>query len=263
MRISPETTTIVFPDEGAAKRFKIYFEDEYKIIVCSKVRNGNKRTIQIIDRINWPEDDSKCLENVLIIDDLVQSGGETLEECRKRLDELGCKKISAYVTHAVFPNRGYKKFFNGKFEKFYITNSIPEVAVAVKDRKPFEIINLEEDIAQGLLKSCEISNIELTKPQEFNVYVSSTNDTKMSAVYTAVSKLLEEKFSGNYKLNVYGVGVPSGVPEQPLHLETNAGCSNRLTNLKKWVQYYSFKYDFLVSIENGISWNKKNGLRIQ
>jgi phosphoribosylpyrophosphate synthetase len=47
----------------------------------------------------------------LIVDDLVQSGG-TLIECAAVLRKAGATKVSAYVTHAVFPNDSYKKFLD-------------------------------------------------------------------------------------------------------------------------------------------------------
>ena len=75
---------IVFPDDGAYKRFGKDFSI-YKTIICSKVRDGGKRNITIKDKINFPFDETKLdLDKieVVIVDDLVQSGG-TLIECKK------------------------------------------------------------------------------------------------------------------------------------------------------------------------------------
>jgi len=154
--IRPLNLIICFPDDGAAKRFKPKFVG-FPIIVCAKVREGDKRIIRITDRMNFHENNND-LSHVLIVDDLVQSGG-TLDECRKALISNGAKKVSAYVTHAVFPNEGYCKFFEGGeragFENFYITNTIPSVAEKVRGKKPFQVIDidayLEGDIT-GLLR---------------------------------------------------------------------------------------------------------------
>lgn len=124
-----DNIVIAFPDDGAFKRFKSMFRG-YKIIVCSKIREGIERKIKVSDCINIPAgfDLTTSNSNVVIVDDLVQTGG-TLNECKKALKNMGIKNISCYVTHAIFPHDEYKKFMtDDTFDKFYITNSIPEVA---------------------------------------------------------------------------------------------------------------------------------------
>lgn len=247
-----ENVTIVFPDDGAAKRFKSQFADK-RVIVCSKIRNGDKRSVKIIDRWNWPQDETNCMDNLLIVDDMVQSGG-TLDECRKALiTEFGAKKVSAYVTHAVFPNRSYKKFLTGKFDKFYITNSIPEVASLLENKGPFVVLKIDNLIKNSLLKSFEIDDIEsIQKNLQFDVYVASCNDIKLGATYKALSEMFKKKSINKYKLNVYGVDTESGVSPQPLNFETHEGAKNRLDRLKKYVNHHHYKFDMLISIENGI-----------
>jgi hypothetical protein len=44
-----------------------------------------------------------------MVDDLVQTGN-TLLECARVLKEAGALEVSAYVTHAVFPNESWRKF---------------------------------------------------------------------------------------------------------------------------------------------------------
>jgi len=250
--------TIAFPDEGAAKRFKFMFAD-YKTIVCSKVREGNLRNIKVVDKWNWPLDDSKCLDDVLIIDDLVQSGG-TLEECRKALQTMGAKQISAYVTHAVFPNKNYKKFFNRNFHKFYVTNSIPEISDELEGKDPFEVIKLDELIKNTLMTSYEIKSVETQAHiNKFIIYVASTNEQKLKAAHDSFLHVLDS-ICGEHinKITVYGVDVSSDVSEQPINEETMTGCVNRLNNLKKYLEHHNYKYDFIVSIENGIACDESN-----
>jgi phosphoribosylpyrophosphate synthetase len=45
----------------------------------------------------------------VIVDDLVKSGG-TLIQCAKALEAGGAKYVSAYVTHACFPEDSWRKF---------------------------------------------------------------------------------------------------------------------------------------------------------
>jgi len=140
-----ETFAIAFPDDGASKRFKSHF-DEYPQIVCKKVRNGDHRKVTIDSG-----DPTGC--HVVIIDDLVQSGG-TLIECMHGLFENGAAEVSAYVTHAIFPNESWRKFtedhLSKKFSNFFITNSCP-ISEKLKDVQPFEVLSLTDDLMTHLL----------------------------------------------------------------------------------------------------------------
>merc|ERR1712232_1224082 len=115
--------TIAFPDEGAFKRFKALMPKDLPTITCMKIRKGTERSVSIM------EGEPKG-RHVIIIDDLVQSGG-TLLNCKNLLLELGAAKVSCFVTHAVFPNNSWKKFTeeseDKRFHKFFITNSCPEI----------------------------------------------------------------------------------------------------------------------------------------
>ena len=60
---------VAFPDDGAAKRFKHMFDaDRYAIIVCGKVRDGDKRVVTV-------QDGDATGRRVVVVDDLVQTGG--------------------------------------------------------------------------------------------------------------------------------------------------------------------------------------------
>mgnify|MGYP001231480129 CR=1 FL=1 len=124
---------IAFPDDGAHKRYKkifeLYFKDKNqnpKFVICGKERDGESRKVVIKDGIEH----IKTSQQVIIVDDLVQSGG-TLIKCAEAIQNVAKCKISAFVTHGVFPNNSWEKFVdsNGKaktpISKFYITNSIP------------------------------------------------------------------------------------------------------------------------------------------
>jgi phosphoribosylpyrophosphate synthetase len=80
--------------------------------------------------------------------------GGTLRETRDKLYQAGADKVSAFVTHAVFPQESWKRFTteeNG-FNIFYVTDSIPEVTNIIKDKKPFNVIPLAKSIVGTILK---------------------------------------------------------------------------------------------------------------
>ncbi|KAK2994914.1 hypothetical protein RJ640_012107 [Escallonia rubra] len=169
---------VAFPDDGAWKRFHKQL-DHFPMVVCAKVREGDKRIVRIKEG-----NPSGC--HVVIVDDLVQSGG-TLIECQKVLAAHGAAKVSAYVTHAVFPKHSWERFvhkndgnhrhywkfsfFNANFlyhgyliasntsqseisEKafayFWITDSCPLTVKAIANKAPFEVLSLAGSISDAL-----------------------------------------------------------------------------------------------------------------
>ncbi|KAK8561110.1 hypothetical protein V6N13_149711 [Hibiscus sabdariffa] len=140
--------SIAFPDDGAWKRFHKQLQ-HFPTIVCNKVRMGDQRIVRI-------KEGDAAGRHVVIVDDLVQSGG-TLIECQKVLAANGAAKISAYVTHGIFPKRSWQRFGHdngGHPEKgltyFWITDSCPHTVKEVKTKLPFEILSLSGSIAAAL-----------------------------------------------------------------------------------------------------------------
>ena len=139
-------TTVVFPDDGAAKRFKQFFDDDFNVIVCGKVRDGDARVVTVQDG------DPKDLD-VVIVDDLVQTGG-TLFECGAALKRLGARSVSCFVAHAVFPKEAWRRFARGGdrdvFETFYTTNSIPTTTDKLPNDDVFNVLDITPIVLQDL-----------------------------------------------------------------------------------------------------------------
>jgi len=114
-----------------------------------KIREKDKRIVKIKEGTEYLKG-----AHVFIVDDLVKTGG-TLIECKNALLGQGAEKVSAYVTHAVFPQDSWKKFTENKpdqFSAFYITDSCPEMAKLLKDKPPFRVLTLSASIAKNILK---------------------------------------------------------------------------------------------------------------
>lgn len=142
-----DDVVIAFPDDGAWKRFHKLL-DRYPVVICTKVREDDKRIVRI-------KEGSPAGRHVVIVDDLVQSGG-TLIECQKVLAAHGAAKVSAYVTHGVFPKQSWQRFLhkNGletAFSYFWITDSCPHTVKAIANKAPFEILSLAGSIADALV----------------------------------------------------------------------------------------------------------------
>lgn len=135
--------SIAFPDDGAFKRFHTMFKS-FPTITCTKIRDKDHRIVKV-------KDGDPAGHHVIIVDDLVMTGG-TLVECAKALLSAGAVKISAYVTHAVFPKDSWKLFTDCEvpFSKFYITDSIPH-ATSIAQYSPFKLLSLCDSISETLL----------------------------------------------------------------------------------------------------------------
>ncbi|KAJ8601844.1 hypothetical protein CTAYLR_002644 [Chrysophaeum taylorii] len=139
--------TVAFPDDGAAKRFKHFFSpDDFDIIVCGKLRDGDDRVVTVQD--GDPKD-----KRVVIVDDLVQTGG-TLYECGVALKRLGAAAVSSFVAHAVFPQDAWMRFLRGGdrdvFETFYVTNSIGTTTSKLPSNDVFEVLDITPQILYDL-----------------------------------------------------------------------------------------------------------------
>eukprot|EP01130_Rhizamoeba_saxonica_P005270 TRINITY_DN2116_c0_g1_i2.p1 TRINITY_DN2116_c0_g1~~TRINITY_DN2116_c0_g1_i2.p1 ORF type:complete len:236 (-),score=50.81 TRINITY_DN2116_c0_g1_i2:36-743(-) len=143
--IVPSNVVIAFPDEGACKRFGKMFP-EHELVICGKKRKGDERIVAVI------EGDCEG-KQVIIVDDLVQSGG-TLYSCKVALGEQGATGVDAFCTHAVFPNESWKRFLpNGDrsgFGRFIVTDSCPGRAAELQHQEPFVVLSLVDHFRQYL-----------------------------------------------------------------------------------------------------------------
>ncbi|CAM9517153.1 unnamed protein product [Discosporangium mesarthrocarpum] len=142
---------IAFPDDGAAKRFAHMFEGlGYHTVICGKVRDGDDRQITIQD--GQPDG-----RHIIIVDDLVQTGG-TLYECGVALKEAGAATVHAFVAHGVFPKRAWERFAKARltggdrcvFEKFWLTNSIPTTTDILPKGDVYEVLDIADKIVMDL-----------------------------------------------------------------------------------------------------------------
>lgn len=238
-------TAVVFPDAGAAKRNKHFFEEAgFPIVVCSKERGeGDRRTVRVAERINWPRDaamQQRALRHALIVDDICHSGG-TLHECHLALrKEFG--KVSAFVTHGVFPHGRHREFLPGGayagLHRFFITDTVPETSFrfprftsAYEDAKlsdaggtPFRVLSIVDDLAHMYARA-EGKQTMPFSGVPLHVYVASANKAKLAA---AESFYRTKYGSSGRNVRIFSVPVKSGVNEQPLGREEGArGARNR------------------------------------
>lgn len=153
---------IVFPDDGAKKRFDKLIPSKYNKIVCNKTRIGSERIIKIESGMDELTEGSPLKLksgkqiNMFIIDDLVQSGGtltETIKgiasflkkECESTPEQeqaISAIKFNTLVTHSVFPTESnVTKFFapEQKVNTLITSNTRPLRVDNIKTSNPSKV----------------------------------------------------------------------------------------------------------------------------
>jgi len=113
----PNSSVIAFPDDGAAKRFGENFAHNIEKIICIKVRGeGEKRDITLKE---W----DPVWKDIILIDDLIQSGG-TLREAARMLMGKWARSVRAFAPHGVFPANSHVGLAS-ELDELIVTDSIP------------------------------------------------------------------------------------------------------------------------------------------
>lgn len=129
-----KTDIIMFPDEGALKRYTNMFKDnvtflQYPKIYGKKVRDqktGEILSYEIIDELKNSKN-----RNILIVDDICD-GGATFIQATKELKELGASKVNLCVSHGIF-SKGKNVLHEAGISNIYTTNSL------IKNKDGYEV----------------------------------------------------------------------------------------------------------------------------
>lgn len=236
-KIANRRVVLVYPDQGSYKRFGcLKCLKDYPHIICSKIRNGDKREITIENYV-VPEgfDMNTNDTEFFIVDDLIHSGG-TLIETAKMFILKGYTNIFAVVTHFVGENNSFMKILSedSPFKEVWFTDSIPINAARAAAFSKKAIIYTSVINAIGLPRRKYDGDID--------VYVPTNNETKALGVYLYYLRK-------NIVANIFMVpDIQSEVKEQPFNHHTFVGAYNRYFNTKTLIG----SDKIIVSVENGI-----------
>lgn len=129
-------TVIVFPDAGAASRYKRFFNNEdFDIAIISKNRIQGKITMKILGNVRN--------KNAIIVDDMVDGGG-TLIEAANVIQQNEANKIDAYAVHGLFSGNAIEKLNHSILDSIHVSDSIyPNIKTKSQKIHYHEIIPIE------------------------------------------------------------------------------------------------------------------------
>ena len=156
---------IVFPDDGAKKRFEKIFNPgdgtkKYTVVCCTKehIKDSDAKKVKL-------EGGVESLikgNNTIIVDDLTRSGS-TLFECMKAIMESGALSVSMFVTHGAFLETFWTRLkqLNTPPRKIYTTDSIAGIREHIKshgyeietgmDAELFKVLSIAPQVYKDLV----------------------------------------------------------------------------------------------------------------
>jgi ribose-phosphate pyrophosphokinase len=114
-------SVIVSPDLGAVKMAERYATTlglPVAIVHKTRISGEEVKAQRIVGEV--------CNKEVIIIDDMISTGG-TIEEAIKALLDAGCSKhnVKVLVTHGLFVGKAAERLAKMPIERFYVSDSVP------------------------------------------------------------------------------------------------------------------------------------------
>lgn len=140
-----ENIVVVAPDIGGIKLARAYAKRLNTSLVVVDKRRPKPNQSEIMNVIGDVKD-----KNVLLIDDLIDTGG-TFVSAVIALKELGAKKVYGAVTHPVLSGNAIEKIENSPIDKLYVTDSIP--IKNLKENTKICVKTSSELLAKAIIRS--------------------------------------------------------------------------------------------------------------
>ncbi|MBI5412656.1 ribose-phosphate diphosphokinase [Candidatus Peregrinibacteria bacterium] len=115
-----ENLVIVSPDAGGAKNAKKLADDlggTLAVLHKNRPRHNVSETTHVIGDVEG--------KNVIIYDDMIDTGGSVLSAHAALLKAGANKEIYLCATHAIFSGEAVRKIKTAKFKEVLVTNSVP------------------------------------------------------------------------------------------------------------------------------------------
>lgn len=130
---------IVFPDDGAKKRYTFLDNLENNTVTCAKTRNGDRRVVKFVHGDDVLDQQSSCV----IVDDIINTGG-TLRACAQILWERNVRSVKVFAIHGVFSNDESTTKLCDSVDKVCVTNTVPRVHHVAEQHPKIVVIDISD-----------------------------------------------------------------------------------------------------------------------
>ncbi len=136
---------VASPDAGGAKTARAYAKRLDAGLILIDKRRPAHNVSEVFNIIGDPRD-----KNVIIIDDLIDTGG-TFVACAKALKDAGAKNIIGACTHPVLSGQAIEKIENSIVSQVFVTDTMykPELEQSSK----IKILSTAELFAEAILRT--------------------------------------------------------------------------------------------------------------
>lgn len=145
-----DNLAVAAPDVGGAKTARSYAKrlgGDLVLVDKRRPAANVSEVMNIIGEVNG--------KNVIIIDDLIDTGG-TFVKCAEALKNAGAKKIIGACSHAVFSGTALDKIESSDaVEKVFVTDTIP----LVRESSKIEVVSVAELLAEAIIRTHDNASI--------------------------------------------------------------------------------------------------------
>ncbi len=145
-----ENLVIAAPDVGGAKTARAYAKRLNADLALVDKRRSAHNVAEVMNIIGDVRD-----KNVIIIDDLIDTGG-TFVQCAEALKNNGAKKIIGACSHPVFSGSALEKIENSSaVEKVYVTDTIP----LTRECSKIKVVSVAEMLSEAIVRTHDNASI--------------------------------------------------------------------------------------------------------
>ncbi len=136
---------VASPDVGGAKTARAYAKRLNAGLILIDKRRPAHNVSEVFNIIGDPRG-----KNVIIIDDLIDTGG-TFVACAKALKDAGAEQIIGACTHPVFSGQAIEKIENSVVSQVYVTDTIYNPRLA--DSTKITVLSTADLFAEAILRT--------------------------------------------------------------------------------------------------------------
>ncbi len=139
-----EDLVVVSPDIGGlfrARRVAERLHAPFATLAKRRFRGGDLEVLLVIGEVKG--------KKVLLVDDILSTGGTLIRAAKKLLEE-GAREVYAACTHGIFAGNALQELESSPLSRIIVTDTIPQAAA--KDHPMVEVVSVADDLAEAIIR---------------------------------------------------------------------------------------------------------------